>query len=48
MNGGSAYDPYDVNRIPLISDPMPAALLSDLMIQLTPILVIGAVFRIMV
>ena len=46
LNGGSAYGPYDVNRIPLISDPMPAALLSDLMIQLTPIFDIGVVFRI--
>ena len=34
LNGGSAYGPYDVNRIPLISDPMPAALLSDPMIRI--------------
>ena len=46
MNGGSAYGLYDVNRIPLTSNPTPAALLSDPMIWLTPILVIGAVFRI--
>ena len=46
LNGGSTHGPYDINRIPLTSDPMPVALLSDLMIQLTPILVIGAVFRI--
>ena len=47
MNGGSALCPYDINRIPLTSDPMLVALLSDPMIRLTPILVIGAVFRIM-
>ena len=46
LNGGSAYGPYDVNRIPLTSDLMPAALLSDPMIRLTPIFDIGAVFRI--
>ena len=46
LNGGSAYGPYDVNRIPLTSDPMPAALLSNPMIRLTPIFDIGAVFRI--
>ena len=36
-----------VNRIPLTSDPMPEALLSDPMIRIIPILVIRAVFRIM-
>ena len=46
LNRGSAYGPYDVNRIPLTSDPMPAALLSNPMIRLTPIFDIGAVFRI--
>ena len=46
LNGGLAYGPYNVNRIPLTSDPMPAALLSNPMIQLTPIFDIGAVFRI--
>ena len=46
LNGGSAYGPYDINWIPLTSDPMPAALLSDPMIRLTPIFDIGAVFRI--
>ena len=46
LNGGSAYGPYDVNQILLISDPMPAALPSDPMIRLTPIFDIGAVFRI--
>ena len=46
LNGGSAYGPYDVNRIPLTSNPMPVALLSDPMIRLTPIFDIGAVFRI--
>ena len=46
LNGGSAYGPYDVNRISLTSDLMPVALLSDPMIRLTPILVIGVVFRI--
>ena len=40
------YVRTNVNRIPLPSDLMPVALLSDPMIQLTPILVIGAVFRI--
>ena len=34
LNRGSAYGPYDVNRIPLTSDPMPAVLLSDPMIRL--------------
>ena len=34
LNGGSALCPYDVNRIPLISDPMPVALLSDPMIRM--------------
>ena len=29
LNRGSAYSPYDVNQIPLISNPMPVALLSD-------------------
>ena len=46
MNGGSAYGPYDANRIPLTSDPMLAALLSNPMIRLTPIFDIGAVFQI--
>ena len=46
LNGGLAYGPYDVNRITLTSDPMPAALLSDPMIRLTPIFDIGVVFRI--
>ena len=46
LNGGSAYSPYDVNRIPLVSDLMLAALLSDPMIWLTPIFDIGAVFQI--
>ena len=44
LNGGLAYGLYDVNRILLTSDLMPAALLSDPMIQLTPIFDIGAVF----
>ena len=44
LNGGSAYGLYDVNWIPLTSNPMPAALLSDPMIRLTPIFDIGAVF----
>ena len=34
LNGGSAYSPYNVNQIPLTSDPMLAALLSDLKIQI--------------
>ena len=34
LNRGSAYSLYDVNRIPLISNPMPAALLSNLKIQI--------------
>ena len=34
LNGGSVYGPYDINRIPLTSDPMPVALLSDPMIRL--------------
>ena len=46
LNGGSAYGPYDINQIPLISDPMLAALLSNPMIWLTPIFDISAVFRI--
>ena len=46
LNRGSAYSLYNVNRIPLTSAPMPAALLSDPMIRLTPIFDIGAVFRI--
>ena len=46
LNGGSAYGPYDVNRIPLTSNPMPVVLHSDPMIRLDPIFDIGAVFRI--
>ena len=34
LNGGSAYGPYNVNRIPLTSDPMLVALLSDPMIRI--------------
>ena len=34
LNGGSAYGLYDVNQILLTSDPMPAALLSDLKIRI--------------
>ena len=34
LNGGSVLCPYDVNWIPLISDLMPAALLSDPMIRI--------------
>ena len=34
LNGGSASCPYDVNRIPLTSDPVPVALLSDPMIRI--------------
>lgn len=34
LNGGSAYSPYNVNWIPLTSDPMPAVFLSDLKIQI--------------
>ena len=44
LNGGSTYGPYDVNQIPLTSNPMPAALPSDPMIRSTPIFDIGAVF----
>ena len=29
LNGGSAYGPYNINRIPLTSDLMLVALLSD-------------------
>ena len=38
LNGGSAYSPYDVNWIPLTSDPMPAALLSNPKIQIPGVL----------
>ena len=34
LNGGSALCPYNVNQILLTSNPMPVALLSDLMIQI--------------
>ena len=34
LNGGLAYGPYDINRIPLTSDPMPVVLLSDPKIQI--------------
>ena len=34
LNGGLAYGLYDVNQIPLTSDPMPTVLLSDPMIRI--------------